>query len=232
MTGERSKYKIAIILEGKEEQCLFDIVQECGGISDCFEVDFIFADGAGNVVPFLQDYFANPSYEAVVAVYDVDCRAKDLKSPYRNIREQLLSIMGNEDAINAVSFCTNPNILQILLMGCGDPKSIALTSTDKGVNSAIVSRYWPKIRKKQNQKGQQTKSGYDATDWQLAMIKNSYIYEEQPSYAYSDLLENSLKLDVHYEDVVPASNVPSLLKALKDGDVAFFKKISDMSDKD
>lgn len=224
--GKTEQYKIALILEGDEEACLFDIAFGCEGIDPIFDLLPINAGGAGNVAPYFQDYYTNPAYDYVVAVYDVDGKADEPGSVYLETKRQLLDILATDKAVSAVSFCTNPNILQMLLMGCDKPESVCLSSTAKGENAEIVSRYWPKIKRKKDESGRQIKGGYNASAWQLEIIKSSYIYDQAPSYSYESLLCNALQLSTSYETDMPASNVQLLLKALKDGDVSFFESIN------
>lgn len=220
----QSKYRIAIVLEGDEEECLFDIASSCGGVHPCLDILPYNAGGFGNVAPFFQEFLGDPSFDLVLAVYDVDGRENEENSPYCVVRDQLKSILGEEEAVDAVSFCTNPNILQILLLGCAPLEKVSLTSTSKKTNGEIVSHYWPSIAKKEKE-GKNIKTGYDAIRWQLDLIKASYIYEEEPSYQYSALLERSSNMEHDYKHLMPASNVSDLLLALESGDLSFFEAI-------
>ena len=62
----QEKYRIHLIMEGNEEEYLFDIVQELG-VSDAFELTYENACGFGNVASlyqramFLEDYDSMPS---------------------------------------------------------------------------------------------------------------------------------------------------------------------------
>ena len=218
------KYTIAIVVEGNEEECLFDIAKACNGIDSCFDVELVVSNGYGEIGPYFQDSYSNPSVDCVVAVYDVDDRSKKEDSPFAIVRNELLSVLGDETAVDMVSFCTNPNILQILLLGCDEFERIKIASSSKKVNSEIVSKYWPKISSKEKD-GKKIKNGYEATKWQLEIIKNSYIYEEDVSYNYETLLENAAKLNSNYKNNLPGSNIYDLLKSLKNGDIQFFNKI-------
>ena len=220
------KYRIAIVYEGDEEECLFNIALECGGVNEKFDLTPINAHGAGNIPSLFQDCYSNPSFDCTIAVYDVDGKAQDKCSIFNNVRNQLSLILGSEKCAQAVSFCTNPNILQILLMGCGPIEEVSLLSTSKQTNSVVVSKYWKAISTEKTKDGIIIKKGYEAYRWQLEIIKNSYIYEQNESYSYSKLLDNSLLLNRNYLNTLPASNVQDLLNALKNGDIQFFEKIN------
>ena len=221
-----NKFSVVAILEGNEEECLFDIVDKCKGISE--DIDFVYfnAGGFGNVGPFFQEMFSDPGIDCVIAVYDVDNKAKEKDSPYCSVRKDLVSILGDNESAKIVSFCTNPNILQILLLGCDCIENTSIQTSSKKDNTDVVTKYWPKINAKKKD-GQRIKRGYDASKWQLDIIKNSYIYEEEVSYSYDDLLSNTQKMNVEYETCLPASNIGRLLLALKRGDIEFFKKIKE-----
>ena len=218
------KMSIAIILEGNEEECLFDFALKNNGFHSNIEPLVINAGGYGNIGAYFQEFYSDPSYDCVIAIYDVDNKSNDNNSPYSFVRKELLSILGDASEVDLVSFCTNPNILQIILLGCDKLPNVSLSTSSKSVNSSIVHKYWPKIAFKK-QKDKIIKSGYDASKWQLDIIKNSFIYSEQPHYNYDDLINNSLALSSDYKKNLPASNVPQLLKALKEGNVSFFDKI-------
>ena len=222
---DKRRYSVAIVLEGNEEESLFRIAESCHGVSDVFDLISFNAGGQSAVPVYFQQLSSDPSLDCVVTVYDVDNGASDPKSPYSTTRRELLSILGDDDAVSAVSFCTNPNILQILLMGCGNPNEIGLVSTSKSVNASIVEKYWPQIRRKSSN-GKIIKRGYDASEWQLRMIEDSYLYEGDISYKSDMLLRNSGLLNVNYEKAIPASNVQNLLTALKDGNIDFFESIN------
>lgn len=66
---------------------------------------------------------------------------------------------------------------------------------------------------------------YAAKEWQLCMMKDSFIYG---IYRYGDLLINLKELDEDYYHL-PGSNILPLLCALKDGDKTYFEKINQMS---
>ena len=66
---------------------------------------------------------------------------------------------------------------------------------------------------------------YDARQWQLEIIKNSYLYDEEPSYNYETLLSKGKSVPNDYLSNTPGSNLLKLLEALKEGDVPFFESI-------
>ena len=216
--------KIGVILEGDEEECLFDIVSSCLGFGKDLDVVPINAGGAPNVPAYFQDCYTDPSYDCVVAVYDTDNRAKDIASPFSQVKNKLEEILGDSLSVEKISFCTNPTILQLLLLGCDTQDNVALTSSTKSGNSSLVSKYWPKISKKYVN-GKQIKKGYDASKWQLEIIKNSYIYNNEPSYEAENLLSRSLSLSFDYLNNCPAGNVGLLIKALVENDKELFEDI-------
>lgn len=221
-------YKIAIVVEGSEEECLFSIASACGYINSCFEVFVFNAGGEGSVPSYFQDKYADPHYDCALAVYDVDNKYNGDKTLFNLTREKLLSIIGNKQGVNSVSFCTNPNILQILLLGCDSLDKVSLVSTSKKANTNLVSHYWPQMTPKVKN-GKQIKGGYDASEWQLKMIKDSFQYDDKVSF--KNILENSKVLDREYTKSCPASNVQMLLSALESGNIEFFKKIAKNSKK-
>ncbi len=229
MNSNKPELKIAIIVEGKEEEYLFSIAKETGHFNPVFDIEIINAGGEESVPAFYHDYSSNPVFDCTVAVYDVDNKCNNDNSTYVITKNKLEAVVGEE--INTVSFCTNPNILQILLLGCDGIEKVSLSSTSKSKNAKMVETYWPKISKKIKD-GRQVKKGYDASEYQLEIIKNSFIYDEDPSYEYTDLLTNAFQLPLDYESNCPASNVQLLLKAINDGDIKFFKTIIDKTKKE
>jgi len=217
-------YNVCVIVEGNEEECLFNIVKEFG-VHESIDLSVLNAMGASNIGPYYQYQLNDDVYDCVVCVYDVDFKFNEESSAFNKVRNDLYSILGDYALVDSVSFCTNPNILQILLLGCDDLSFVKLNSASKKENTKIVNRYWNKIGKqKKNQKGQPVCSYYDASKWQLRIIEDSFKYEE---YSYATLLNNSLKLDMNYKNYTePGSNIISLLLALKNGDIQFFKNIN------
>ena len=116
MDNTDSKMKIAIVVEGDEEEYLFLIAKETGHFNPVFNVEIINAGGEGSVPAFFHDCYSNPIYDCTVAIYDVDNKCNQDKSIYNLTKNKLENIVGNN--VDAISFCTNPNILQIVLLGC------------------------------------------------------------------------------------------------------------------
>lgn len=229
MDENMKELKIAVIVEGNEEECLFSIAKETGHFNSALDIEIINAGGEGNVPAFFQDYYSNPVYDCAVAVYDVDNKCDCDSSIYSITKNKLEEIVGEK--VNTISFCTNPNILQILLLGCDEIEKVSLNSTSKANNEKLVSSYWPKISKKIKD-GMQIKKGYDASEYQLEIIKNSFLYEEEPSYDYKKMLDNASKLPLNYEKMCPSSNVQILLRAIDDGDINFFENIIEKTKKE
>jgi len=221
------KYSVVVIVEGDEEECLFDIVSQNNGIHETIDALFVNANGAGNIGAFYQEFYSEPSIDCVVAVYDVDCKQGEHTSPFNLTRSDLLSILGDEKAVDSVSFCTNPNILQILLLGCAPLQNVLLNTSSKKQNSEVVEKYWPKISVK-IKNGKRIKNGYTASNWQLDIIKDSFCNEPTKTYSYDNLLKNISELNHDYKHNVPGGNLELLLKALKTGDKSFFEKIKNI----
>lgn len=173
---------ILLILEGNEEETLFNIAKN-NGFSNKFNVTFINAKGFGNVPLFYQANISNPYYDLILCVYDVDNKVFEKESPYNKIRNVLKNILLSDEKVDAVSICTNPNILQFLLLGADKLQNVKLISTSKALNTSIIHKYWNEIGLNKE---------YDAKKWQLDIIENSYKYE---IYQYSTLLENAKELD-------------------------------------
>lgn len=210
---EKNKFEICLIVEGDEEECFFEIVKQLG-LNDCFGLTIKNAHGCGNVAPYYQNYISREDVTCVLAVYDVDNKMDEENSTYNHVLNGLISILGEERQAKAVSICTNPNVLQIFLLGCDCLENVALTSTIKAGNSNLIQKYWPNMHKT-----------YAAKEWQLCMMKDSFIYG---IYRYGDLLINLKELDEDYYHL-PGSNILPLLCALKDGDKTYFEKINQMS---
>ena len=216
-------FRIKIVVEGNEEKILFDIVKMIG-TSDIFEISIDNACGSGAVADLFLLALRDDYYDCVVAVYDVDNRQNESGSPYNKTRKQLFDVLGDWELVDLVSFCTNPNILQLFLLAMDTLKNVALIKTSKTYNTEIVHKYWPKIASgAKDSKGRNIKPGYDALEWQLNIIKDSIIYDESK---YQSILDNSNELPIDYKNKLPGSNVTLLLKALRSGDIDFFKDIT------
>ena len=194
-----------------------------GVIHGCFSLDCINAEGFGNIAPLFQDLYSFPTYQCVICVYDVDCRQLDSISPYQMTKAKLEMVLGSEASVRKVSFCTNPNFLQIYLLAKDELSNVRLTSTSKETNSPLVHSYWPEIgREVHHAKGKISTKHYDAISWQLR-IMNGMFYSGKD--AYTPLLEHCRELSADYIHDCPGSNVPLLIRALLDGDVGFFEAI-------
>lgn len=217
------KYNIKIIVEGNEEKAFFEIVETVGK-DDIFFLDIENAKGSGGIPDaFLIALRENELYDCIVCVYDVDNRINDIHSPYNLIRTRLNSLFGDDKITDYVSFCTNPNILQLFLLAADSLKNVSLTSTSKSENTSLVHKYWPKIASgKKDNLGRNIKPDYDGRLWQLDIMKYSIINGD---YNYKNLLNNLEELPIDYKNNIPASNIFPLLKALKNGDSYYFLKI-------
>lgn len=216
------KRYIKIIVEGNEEEAFFDVVKQVGTHKDII-VEIENAGGFGEVADLFLESIREELYDCVFCVYDVDNKSMDPKAPFNQVRCMLISILGNEHAVELVSFCTNPNILQLFLLAADRLSNVSLTSSSKKNNSELVHRYWNDIASsKSDEKGHQIKSHYDASDWQLEIMKYTIINNE---YRYDDLLERMNGLPSDYKNNVPSSNLLSLLVAIKNGDFDYFDRI-------
>lgn len=221
-----SKYYIKIIVEGSEEKTFFDMVKEIG-TSDNFVLDIEDACGYGNIADcFLNALREGELYDSVICAYDVDHRIEDFNSPFNQTREQLDSLFGEQNVTNAVSYCSNPNILQYFLLAADELNKVALTSTSKTRNTKLVNKYWPQIgTNKTDSLGRKIKPDYDAQQWQLDIIKFSII---NGNYSYENLLDNAKEIPIDYLNNIPGGNLLPLLIALKDGDIEYFELIKSL----
>ena len=94
-------------------------------------------------------------------------------------------------------------------------------SGSKKDNTEIVHKYCDEIGR---QKDDNRTKCYDATGWQLRIISNSFEYGQ---YSYETLYNNSAFISTNYLTSEPGSNLHGLLKALKEGDTDYFRKIND-----
>lgn len=219
------KYYIKIIVEGSEEKTFFDIVKEVG-THEKFHIEIEDATGYGDIADAYLLSLREELYDCVICVYDVDNRISDTKSPYNITRSRLMAIFQNEEIVDAISFCTNPNILQYILLFADSLDNVALTSSSKAINTKLIHNYWSNIASgKKDNKGRKIKSDYDASAWQLEIIKYSVINED---YLFTNLFKNAEKLSLNYKSDIPAGNLLPLLAALKEGNVSFFETISNI----
>ena len=206
------KFNVHLVLEGDEEVCLFTIVKKFG-VHESINLTFINAGGSGNVAPFYQSEINSESHDCNLCVYDVDYRQHEPKSQFALIQKQLVSILGEQEMANRVSFCSNPNILQIILLGCDSIDNVRLMSGSKKDNTEIVHRYWDKIgHQKHDKRGLLITDYYDAEAWQMKVIIDSFEYGP---YTYETLFNNCSCLSKNYLSNEPGSNLFELLKALK-----------------
>lgn len=218
------KFNVHLILEGNEEVCLFNIVKKYG-VHECINLTFYNAGGFGTVAAVYQSEMNGETHDCNLCVYDVDYRQNEDKSPYNHIQEQLFLILGDKEMVSKISFCTNPNILQILLLGCDTIDQVRLASSSKKDNTEIVHRYWGDIgHQKHDKRGELITNYYDAKEWQLKTIANSYEYGQ---YTYETLYKNCSTISKDYLSFEPGSNLFELLKALKEGNIDYFKEIHD-----
>lgn len=215
-------YNICIIAEGSEEYAFFDVVRQLGTHEKfCLEIEN--ASGVGSIPDLFLSKLRDDLYDCILCAFDVDNRASDKRSQYSIARQKLNSIFGDEAVTDNVCFCSNPNILQLFLLAADTLDKVALKSTSKESNTEIVHKYWPKIASGKTDKlHRQIKPSYNASAWQLDIIKNSIIYEE---YHYSTMLKNAAALSTNYKKDLPASNLLPMLIALKNGDETYFKNI-------
>lgn len=218
------KYNVHLILEGNEEICLFNIVKKYG-VHENIDLTFRDAGGFGKVAAFYQSEMNGEGHDCNLCVYDVDYRQNENESPYNHIRKELLLILGKKEMVDKISFCTNPNILQILLLGCvADISQVKLISGSKKDNTEIIHKYWDDIgRQKHDNRGNLITNYYDAKEWQLKTILDSYEYGV---YSYETLYNNCASISTNYLKQEPGSNLFGLLKALKEGNIDYFKGIS------
>lgn len=101
--------------------------------------------------------------------------------------------------------------MQIILLATDKLENVKLTNSSKKVNSNLVHSIWEKIG---------NKKAYDASSWQLEIIKNSIIYGP---HSYETLLENAKDLELDYINNIPGSNILKLLLFLKNNDINFLK---------
>lgn len=219
------KFYIKVIVEGNEEEMFFSIVKELG-TNDIFYLDIENSGGYGGIGDcFLSALREGDLYDCILCVYDVDNKIGDPKSPYNLTRSQLNLLFGDEEITDKVSFCTNPNILQLILLFADKLDNVKLNTTSKTTNTKLVHNYWPEIAsEKLDDKGRKIKSDYNASSWQLEIIKYSIL---NGAYSYDSLFDNAHALPDNYKKLLPSSNVIKLLIALKDGDKEFFNSIRD-----
>ena len=218
----QNTYHICLIVEGAEEFAFFSTMNEAGVVSETISLTVVNAGGGGAVVPLFQDYLSYELFDCVLCVYDVDYRQNEPDSPFSKIREGLMKVLAETAIVDSVSFCTNPNFLQIYLLSVKELSEVRLLDTSKTTNTAFVHLCWPDIaKKKTDDRGRDRTKVYDATAWQLR-IMNAPLMEGIAKYRL--LIRNARGLSKNYlQSICPGSNVIDLIEALLDGDCAFFR---------
>lgn len=201
---------ILVLLEGDEEELLFDLFKP--HVHSLINLSYINVKGFGNIPVYFQSHITNDYYDAVLCVYDVDNKVNISDSPYNIVRNNLRKILNTESRVSDISFCTNPNILQFLLLGADTLENVSLTSTSKKANTPILNRYWPKLGNKKE---------YSAASWQLDIIRNDYEYGNS---SIANMINNAKQLPLDYKRNLPGSNLNKLLLALSEGNLEFFNK--------
>lgn len=212
-----NKLKIHFILEGAEEEMLFEIVKQ-KGLGESFELTYRNANGGGNIPAYYQNDIQTEKYDIVYCVYDVDYSADDKDSMYQKVRSGLKKVLGSDSMIDKISLCTNPNIMLIVLLGCDDVEALSGISKSKSSNTGLINKYFDKIGNKKD---------YDASSWQLEIIKSDYLYDK---YKYEEIVKKYGLLNENYKDDTIGSNILRILKALFENDICFFKKIQESID--
>lgn len=218
---------ICLVVEGDEEEHFFENVKKyicCNTI----KLIIVNASGEGNIPAYFQTYESDEIYDYVFCVYDVDNLANDNNSNFNQTRKKLFRILGTEKAVDAISLCTNPNILQWNLLACDKLENVALKSTSKSENTPLVHKYWDKIG--HNSIGKKSTSYYSACKWQLQEIDDSFEYG---TYRFESILKNGKEIDKDYKNSLPGSNLLDFLNAIHDGNIKYFDSIrSIMKEKD
>lgn len=223
------KYNVCLIHEGDEEYKFFETMKKIDAVSPKICIENINAGGFGGVAPLFQDYRSYSLYDCVICLYDVDYRQNEPDSPFVSVREGLKEILDEDKSVEAVSFCTNPNFLQIYLLSMKELSEVELFSTSKKTNTELVHLCWPNIAKpKTNAQGKNCTKEYDASGWQLE-IMNAPLMEGP--HCYQKLLGNASALPENYLLTDrPGSNVLKLIDALLKGDCEFFESINKILD--
>jgi len=208
------KIKIHFLLEGNEEESLFNIINKFG-IGENIDVSYHNCNGGGRMPAIYQYELQSGNYDIIYCVYDVDYSNEDKNSMFSKIQKGLLRTLGNKDDVNKISLCTNPNILLILLCGyTNDINELKDISKNKSKNTDLIKKYCSLSFNKKE---------YDASKWQLELIEYDYFYTNVASY---DKIINKLEtLNNNYLGKEIGSNIILVLKAIKENNVSFFEKI-------
>lgn len=207
-------YRLNLIVEGDEELRFFRLVERYG-LHQAISLTITNAHGASGIPSRFQSFLASPYYDCVLCCYDVDYRYDRPNSPYCQTRSMLKRILGSEALVERVSICNNPNILQWFLLGMGELEDVALLFASKSACTPLLHRYWPEIGNKKD---------YDASEWQLNVLCDSFEYEPT---RYEQMLIHAERLSADYrQNNSPGSNMLPLLRALSSGDLMFFIEIA------
>jgi len=225
---EKASYHIRLIVEGDEEEAFFEIVR-LNGIPNYIDLSLKNAQGFGNIGALYQGYINDETIDCLLAVYDVDYRYEDTQSPYRQVQQKLLKILGSDKAVQAASLCTNPNILQMILLGCDRLENVSLQTTAKRENTTIVEKYWPKVGiESLKPLPSHQRPSYDASRWQLDEMIDSFA---KGKYHYKNIFINGMNLSQDLSLRSPGSTLFPFLIALEKGDVDYFeKRVKDIND--
>ena len=207
-----SKLRIHFVLEGNEENTLFEIIEELY-VMENIKMTYKNSNGGGNIPSYYQAALASDNYDFIYCVYDVDYSPNDEKAMYKRIRNGLYKVLGDEKEIDNVSLCINPNTLLIILLGYDELSALIGIKSDKKQNTALINKYCPKIGNKKD---------YDASRWQLDIFKDDYIYSKKASI--DKILEALDEINMNYEDNGVGSNLLPVIEALIKDDYSFFEK--------
>lgn len=217
-------YHVHLIVEGSEEVAFFDIVQ-AKGTAENILLTYENADGFGNLALLYQDELPDKDIDCLLIVCDVDFRYYETKSPVQIVLLKMEKVLGTRTKAEKVTIFTNPNIMQVFLLGCDVLERTSLKTSSKEKNTPLIHKYWDQIGKQSisNPHGNAKTKNYDASTWQLEIIKNSFLYDQ---YKYETLLDNLRELPNDYtSDKTPGSNILPMLQALRTGDTLFFERI-------
>ena len=208
-----TKMKIHFIIEGQiEEKKLFELIEEQGQ-NKKIEISYKESKGSGNIAAYFQNELGSENYDLVYCVYDVDDKINDLKSAYNRTRNQLIKVLGSEKKVDEVSLCTNPNILLLILLPYDCPNNLQNLTPSKGSNTTLIKKYCPKIGNKQE---------YDGHEWQVDLIVNGWCDRKK---AYERIIDSEPYLSKNYKKDKIASNLVTVLKEIKEENIAYFEKV-------
>ncbi len=208
-----SKIRVHYILEGYEENALFELIEHFSKKTN-IEMTYKNCKGGGTIPAFYQEALASDNYDLIYCVYDVDFQPKDDKGMYKRIRHGLYRVLGDESEIDKISICTNPNTLLLLLLGYTDLSNLVEIKSDKKSNTKLINKFCTKIGNKKE---------YDASEWQLELIKDDYIYSSIASF--DKIFESNEIINNDYKSEKIGSNALPFIRALIEDDYEFFDKI-------